>query len=403
MRQSDTRTSTDVVVGKNPRTVLWVTNLAAPYRVPVWRHLASQHALTVALLESNAGLQRDQGSNRGSDWLHQGTGEVVYSELPTWKYRRGESRYYILKKLRSVLEVRMFDVVLFGGWESPAYWSLLASTYIFRVGRVGFYESPADTMTYRSGVIAWLRSMYFRSMDIVVVPGEAAANAVLGMGVSLERIMQGFNAVDVAGFHEAALSASDNGSTASGGGHRYLYVGQLIHRKRVAAIIRSFVEIAAPDDELTIVGAGPLREELRLMVDPNRQQVTFLENTSNSEVQTIMARHHTLVLASDREVWGLVVNEALASGMHVVVTDNCGVLPSVRGMRGVHVVKKNLTDLNRQMQISREAWTGRIEEPEILQHTPKRFAEVFDSAFLTSFEACGRRKSKKVEKEEVPS
>lgn len=400
MRKSANRTSTDVS-GKKPTTVLWVTNLAAPYRLPVWRHLANRYALTVALLESNAGLQRDSDANRGRDWLHDSAGEIVFREIPSWKYPHGESRYYVLKSFRSLLAVRTFDVVLFGGWESPAYWSLLASSMMFRAAKVGFYESPSNTMTYRSGVVAWMRSRFFRSMNIVVVPGEAAAEAVRSMGVRPSRILQGFNAVDVSQFHKAAVSASHDDSAASRVGHRYLYVGRLIPLKRVDAIIKAFDQIAAPDDELTIVGAGALREELRSMADLSEARIRFLEHIENSLMPAVMALNHTLVLASEREVWGLVVNEALASGMHVVVTDNCGVLPSVLSMRGVHVAKKNLVDLAHQMQTSKTDWTGRVAAPEILQHTPERFAEVFDSAFVASLEAERRGKTKNGAKDDT--
>ena len=383
---------------KKPKKVLWVTNLAAPYRLPVWRYLAKRYELMVALLESNAGLQQDSGANRGRDWLHGSSDDFAFSELSCWKYHRGEARYYFLKRNRSVLAVRKFDLVLFGGWESPAYWSLLAAALAFRRARVGFYESPANTMTYRSGFVSWFRSSFFRMMDLVVVPGPAAAEAVLSMGVRPSRVLQGFNAVDVAEFYHAASSASLVES-ADGPGHRYLYAGRLIPLKRVDAIIRAFVQIAEPDDQLTVVGSGSLREDLRLLADQCGSKVRFLEHIENSEMPAVMAHHHTLVLASEREVWGLVVNEALASGMHVVVSDNCGVVPSVRAMHGVHTVREDLTDLGRQMQSSKAAWTGRIAEPEILQHTPERLADVFDSAFAASLGTSRRNSTRKYESE----
>ncbi|GAP53572.1 uncharacterized glycosyltransferase MJ1607 [Arthrobacter sp. Hiyo6] len=265
------------------------------------------------------------------------------------------------------------------------YWALLLSALLFGVSRVGFYESPANTRTYNSRVIDWMRSRFFRFMDIVVVPGHAAAETVRAMGVQPSRIMQGFNAVDVSEFHRASsLAALQNCSVNSNFGHRYLYVGQLIHRKRVDAIIAAFTQIATPYDELTILGSGSLRGELESMASLSNARISFLEYAENSTVPAIMSSYHTLVLASEREVWGLVVNEALASGMHVVVTENCGVLPSVRGMRGIYAVDENLIDLAKQMTASRRSWNGRILQPEILRHTPERFAGVFDSAFILS-------------------
>jgi glycosyltransferase involved in cell wall biosynthesis len=205
--------------------------------------------------------------------------------------------------------------------------------------------------------------------------------------------MTGFNAVDVTEFHKAAQSPTAHDPQNSRIGHNYLYVGQLISRKRVESIIHAFSRIASANDELTIVGEGPLRHELSVLAEGVTGRVRLVEHVKNSEMPTVMARNHTLILASQREVWGLVVNEALASGMHVVVAENCGVVPSVRRMAGVFVVEQNLQNLTDKMKESRESWNGRIAEPDILQHTPERFASVFESAFNASHEANIRSKA----------
>ncbi|MCO4253147.1 glycosyltransferase family 4 protein [Pseudarthrobacter raffinosi] len=357
--------------------------------------MAENYKLTIAVLESNESLKHDSEANRGTDWLHRETAGVRFEELPSWKFSRGESRYYVLKNVASLLSVRKYDLVLFGGWESPAYWSLLAFALMFRVPRVAFYESPLNTMAHTTGPIAWMRSTFFRFMDLVVVPGVAAAEAVRHLGVQPEKVIQGFNAVDVTEFHNVSPSHVTDNSVSNGMGHRYLYVGQLIQRKRTKAIIEAFNEIATAEDELTIIGSGPLREELLLMAGSNESQIRLLEYVEYSALPRVMSFYHTLILASEREVWGLVVNEALASGMHAVVTENCGVLPSVQGMAGVYAAQLGLQDLAVQMKRSATDWNGRIESPEILQFTPERFAEVFDRAFKSSLEIRGHDNSDK--------
>ncbi|MCD5343528.1 glycosyltransferase [Arthrobacter sp. AK04] len=364
--------------------VLWVTNLAAPYRVPVWRDLGRRCDLTVALLESNAGLQRDAAANRGQDWHHQTSQDFIFAELPAWKVSRGESRFYFLKSIKAAMSVSRYNVVLFGGWESPAYWVLMLACMVSRTARVAFYESPKNTMTHTSGPVSFLRAGFFRCMNKIVVPGAAAYEAVTGMGVRPNNVLQGFNAVDVRAFHEAALSEGDRAANKAPNGHSYLYVGQLIDRKRVQDIVDSFIRVAEQEDRLTIVGTGERLDELKKLAGAHEAQISFLGHVENSELPKIMAAHHTLVLASNREVWGLVVNEALASGMHVVVTENCGVSRSVRSMHGVHIVTEDLQDLGEQMKISRNKWTGRVQSPEILQYTPAHFAEVFYEAFKTA-------------------
>lgn len=358
--------------------VLWVTNLAAPYRLPVWREVARGHELTVGLLESNQGLSADKSANRGADWLHAAEASYRFLELPAWKYSRGEARYYTLRTPGALLRLGRQEVVLFGGWESPAYWQLLLPALLWGARRVGFYESPAATMTHRAGPIARARSFFFRSMHAVVVPGPAARQSLLQMGVSPERIVEGFNAVDVHAFHTAASART---ADRSGHGHRFVVAGQLIERKRVDMVIEAFSAIAEPGDTLTIIGQGKQESELRHKAARSGDGIVFLPYVENDRMPAALASHQTLVLASSREVWGLVVNEALAAGLQTVVTENCGVTPSVAGMRGVFTAKADGTDLAVRMLESRQSWTGPIQNPEILQHTPEAFARTFETAF----------------------
>lgn len=370
------------------KKVLWVTNLAAPYRRPVWRSLSARYELTVGLLESNSGLLRDYKANRGADWLHHKEDGVSYAELRTWKFKRGESRFYILKSLPVL---HGYDLIVFGGWESPAYWLLLLASIFLGIARVGFYESHEGTISRKTGLLAWARSRFFRCMDRVVVPGKAAAMAMIGLGVDEDKVVQGFNAVDVMAFHEATTMVDASESDPCPRGHRYLFVGQLIERKRVDAIINSFINIALPHDELTIVGSGELRESLAAQARTSHHRINFIGQLENEKLPNLMAAHQTLVLASENEVWGLVVNEALASGMHVVVSSNCGVAESISGMRGVYTVLPSLVDLSDNMRVSRSNWNGRITDPEILQFTPESFAADFDRAFMASLATLGTR------------
>ena len=96
---------------------------------------------------------------------------------------------------------------------------------------------------------------------------------------------------------------------------------------------------------------------------------------NQEELAALYAASNTLILASANEVWGLVVNEALASGLHVVVSDKCGVAEFIIGMKGAYTCSTDPGSIEYAMRKSVEAWTGYIQEPEILLYTPEKFAE----------------------------
>ena len=103
--------------------------------------------------------------------------------------------------------------------------------------------------------------------------------------------------------------------------------------------------------------------------------MTFAGHQSQEELAKLYAASNTFILASTNEVWGLVVNEALASGLHVIVSDKCGVAEFVREMDGAFICKTDQQSLQEEMQASSRQWNGYIEEPEILKYTPEKFAD----------------------------
>ncbi|MDJ0350796.1 glycosyltransferase [Cryobacterium sp. PH29-G1] len=301
--------------------------------------------------------------------------------------RRGETTLYWIKwgGIRQVL--KNADVVILGGWESPSYWQILLFVKLTRrrPRLIGFYESTLASQGHGKGLIAKARSVFFNSLDAVVVPGESARRAIESMGVQGDKTFVGFNAVDVESFRSAAASAP----TDDGVGHRFLFVGRLIALKNVSTILEAFARIAETGDTLTIVGAGPDRKVLSVLsVELGIEQVvSFLGAVAYVELPELVARCETLVLASTSEVWGLAVNEALAAGLHVVVSDVCGVSASVCHMEGVFVSGTDIASVADAMTCSRAAWHSRLLEPEILRYTPEVFARVFlDAAAVSSTE-----------------
>jgi glycosyltransferase involved in cell wall biosynthesis len=367
------RDASDAV--RRPLPVLhWFTNIAAPYRVPVWEQLASRADLTVFLLESDR--QRVREGRRPADWSDRGLRRLRHRTLHTLKLRRGETSLYTLLDPRFAF-ARKPSAVLLGGWESPAYWQLLFVAKLRRIRTVGFYESTLRTNRHRSGVIARARSLFMRNLDAIVVPGADAEDALRSFGVAAERIHRGFNAVDVQHIADRARSSRMNDQRS--GGHRFVFVGQLISRKQPALLLQAFAKVREPEDELVFVGDGPERRTLedRVRTLGLTGHVTFKGTTQNDAAIDEMIASDTLVLPSSEEVWGLVVNEGLAAGLHAVVTASSGVAASTKHMRGVYICDADEDSLAEALVVSRSNWRGHISDPEILEHTPAAFASVF--------------------------
>ena len=108
----------------------------------------------------------------------------------------------------------------------------------------------------------------------------------------------------------------------------FLFVGRLAPEKNVSGLLQSFVEYCATGGSwsLVLAGDGPLRTELHQQVEHLgiAERVHFAGLKDSHELAILYAFANCFVVPSICEPWGLVVNEAMASGLPVIVSNRCG-------------------------------------------------------------------------------
>ena len=108
----------------------------------------------------------------------------------------------------------------------------------------------------------------------------------------------------------------------------FLYVGRLAPEKNVDGLIEAWIAYREGGGvwPLVIVGDGPLSTLLKQLAlnSPFHTDVYFAGLKNSSELGQFYAFAGCFVLSSKREPWGLVVNEAMASGLPVLVSNRCG-------------------------------------------------------------------------------
>lgn len=99
-----------------------------------------------------------------------------------------------------------------------------------------------------------------------------------------------------------------------------LFAGALHQRKGIGYLLRA-VEMLGSDVELTMIGR---RFAPNALVDAACARWRWFETVPHEQVMEIMLQADVLVLPSISEAFGLVVTEALACGLAVIVTPNVG-------------------------------------------------------------------------------
>ncbi len=126
---------------------------------------------------------------------------------------------------------------------------------------------------------------------------------------------------DLQPFFAAPRTASPNGAV------RFLYCGQLIHRKGVDLLASAFVQLARknPKATLTFVGEGPLHGDLARLIPPElNSRIHFAGFQPIESLPRWFSQADVLVLPSRHDGWGVVVNQAIAAGLAVICSDAVG-------------------------------------------------------------------------------
>ncbi|WP_213803600.1 glycosyltransferase family 4 protein [Granulicella sp. dw_53] len=176
-----------------------------------------------------------------------------------------------------------------------------------------------------------LKSAIIRSLfDWAITGGAAHVRYLIQLGFSPDRITRFYDVVDNNSLRENTLELrrltrpKDHGLP----DRYFLFIGRLASEKNVSGLLRSWFLYREQGGTwpLVLVGDGPEAQELRALAAPSayRQDVHFLGHKSSKELIPCLSFASCFVLPSIREPWGLVVNEAMASSLPVIVSNRCG-------------------------------------------------------------------------------
>jgi glycosyltransferase involved in cell wall biosynthesis len=279
--------------------VALLTEIPAPYRIPLFNALAQRVELTVLFL-------RARNPDRPYE-LHLDEIDFAHRILPGAELTiRG--RWLVVNRGVS-RALHGADAVVLGGWNQPAFWEALAWCRVRRVPSILWVESTGRDR--RTGRLEPVKRALLRSVAAFIVPGEAARAYVESLGVPAARIWVAPNAVDAGIFGSAARTRTD-------GPCRLVAVGRLAREKGLDTLLEAAEGLPV---EIVLAGTGPEEARLRRMAGPN---VTFLGQVARDELPALYADADVAVMPSRSDPWGMVLNEAALAGLPLVSTTAAG-------------------------------------------------------------------------------
>jgi glycosyltransferase involved in cell wall biosynthesis len=217
-------------------------------------------------------------------------------------------------------------------------------------------ESHAGTEK-ATGLKKALKKFIISRFDAALVGGAPHCRHFVSLGLPSELIHTGYDAIDNNFFSREAGKARLNSESIRlklGLPKRYfLSLGRMVAKKNLSTLVQAFAlfKKAKPDSEhrLVFVGSGQTQCELisqclllnlSVNVIPANDQaeadVFFCGFRQIHENPLFYALSDAFVLPSSQEEWGLVVNEAMACGLPVIVSKTVGsaedlVIPEING------------------------------------------------------------------------
>ena len=304
----------------------------------IWSRFGPYHAARLAGVYQQArGSARISGieiaeTDAQYDW------EPSESECGTRRHVvfPGRSYHDLTKKeigseLLNVLDELSPDVLSINGWAAPEARAALSWAQRAKVRTILMSETKEDD-SRRWWLKERLKRAYVRKFNSALVGGTQQKRYLVKLGMSPNSIRLGYDIVDNSHFSTGAEAARQNQSTLRrrlGLPQQYFFAcTRLLPRKNVDGLLAAYAAYSAAVRNpwhLVIAGSGPEFDRLRgieksMLVDG----VIWLGFVQYPQLPLYYGLASAFIHAAKAEAWGLVVNEAAASGLPILVSKTVG-------------------------------------------------------------------------------
>ena len=322
---------------KDQVKVLLVTSHPVQYAAPLYRRYAEDPRLNItvaycSLHGAEPGIDPEFGVEiawnipllNGYKWIH------PRNVSP----RPGLRGFFGLLNpgLWGLIKRGQFDIVVCFGWRTASFWISVAAAKASGAALV--FTTDAHTLMPRNGspwkvpVKRIMLPLILRLADAVLGPSSRTLALLRSLGLSEGRTFLTPFVVNN-GFFEAGAGQGDRDSLR----HDWaipthapaaLFVGKLVPWKRPQDLLEAGARV--PGLYLFLAGEGPLRSllEARAASEDLGGRVRFLGFVNQRQLPSVYAAADFLVLPSDYEPFGVVVNEAFSCGLPAIVSEACG-------------------------------------------------------------------------------
>jgi 1,2-diacylglycerol 3-alpha-glucosyltransferase len=233
------------------------------------------------------------------------------------------------------------QVVAVPGWSSPEALSAILWCLKTKTPMVVMSESVVWDEA-RVNWKEWIKGRLVKLCVAGLAGGRPHADYLVQLGIKRDQIFQGYDVVDNEYFsaqaREIRIQKTEIRNKFGLPEKYFLASARFVEKKNLLRLIEAYAQyrlLAGKKENgkhgaevwsLVLLGDGPLKPEIhRLISELHLENHVFLPGFKQyEELPAYFALAEVFIHASKTEQWGLVVNEAMASGLPVLVSNRCG-------------------------------------------------------------------------------
>jgi glycosyltransferase involved in cell wall biosynthesis len=302
--------------------VLIVDDVPTPYRLALLRevHALGRFRMTVLFLAAAA---------REKQWALDIPDGLDIRYLPAFQYfvKALDTRLQLNWGLAGALRAIRPDIVVVGGYHHLGYWRCLLHCRWHGIPLIAWSGTTPMSEWRPWRALRLLKRAYIAGCSRSFAYGTAAKRFLVGLGAPADRVHRIYNTTDLRLFRDGWLAEAAKIPPPQGP-LTLIFVGRITPYKGLQYVLDVLARLKPRYDfRFVIVGDGHYRRELeRLVADLGLAgRVTFAGYAQQADLPPHLARADVFIFPSVQEVWGMVVNEALAAGLFVLSSTCAGV------------------------------------------------------------------------------
>jgi len=292
--------------------ILFFLRRIGPYHHARFQSVADRIKLIV--IETRPGSQEYA-------WQFNPQGSYTALQLPLGEnLETGLRGNTLIQELESIFIKTRPEVVVTTGWADHEYHQVAliarkSSLPLLMISDSRWEDEPRKKWKEK------LKKIVLKSYSAALVAGSASARYLVKLGFDQRYIFTAWDVVDNDYFSKTSREYAFED-------RYFLCISRFIEKKNLFGLIDSFHSYSKNGGKrkLVIIGGGELKNQIidRIKSYAIENEVLIHDFIQYDELPKRLEQALCLILPSFTDQWGLVVNEAMAASLPVIVSSNCG-------------------------------------------------------------------------------